>query len=72
MRRVFMSLKSIIGDIEKAVSNNVILANWLQYVGGMLVLGGAIFVHHVFGIPAIYIGVGLNLTGLFFNKLYPS
>jgi hypothetical protein len=59
-------------SIKTIVNSNVKLAAWLTYVGAMLSLGGLVFLHHSFGVPAVYLGNALVVTGIAYNQIYPS
>ena len=61
------SLASLLDAFEK----NVKIAPWLQFVGYMLAFGGLLGLHHKFGVPLAYVGLGVSMAGYLYKKIYP-
>jgi len=53
------------------LSKYVKLASWLQFVGLMIVVGGLVGLRHWFGVPVVYLGVGVSFAGFVYDKIYP-
>jgi hypothetical protein len=62
---------SLLSKIKAIIASDVLLAQWLQYVGTILLFGGLIFLHSAHGPLVCYLGAGIELTGLVYKIIYP-
>ena len=57
---------SLLANLDKYIK----IAPWLQFVGYMLAFGGLLGLHHFFGKPLAYVGLGVSMAGYLYKKLY--
>jgi len=68
---LFLSSKGRIYLMALNIEKYVKLAPWLQFVGVMLAFGGLLALSHWYGKPLAYAGLGVNMAGFVYDRIYP-